>query len=458
VGLIAQEGLEAEALLCAGDICNRADPAALKHAWAELNRVAAALGADLVATVGNHDLDHTGAGLEVDPKAALVDLQPPFPFDDDDQKHRYWSQDFAIYRRGGLRIVTLNSCALHGHVFGRKPEEWAAREAEFEHGRISPATARRLADALAADPDEYAVNILLTHHHVVQLPGVDLKDHSVMLQAQELLEALMPTGPWMVVHGHKHRARVFYAPGPSDAPVIMAAGSFSAYPYGQVQSTQQVYLVEFASREEQAHEALTISGEIRAWNWSSSTWRWNDATSNSDGVLPARAGFGWRINSRQLAQKIASLASVAPSARLSGEALETALPLLRFLVPADLQRALTRLEAAVPACRGHLSSSGRLDSVEVVQAAVAPAAAGGKKAAKTRSAAKTARKRGAGAERGKKAVAKKVAATAPAVATPSSHLPEKKVAPAPAKRAAGAGSRSTRPQSSGKAPAAASDS
>lgn len=109
-------------ILCAGDICDKADGTALAQAWRELNDLAAHSGARLIATVGNHDLDSRDS-KEIDPRGVLYDLSPAFPSGDEAIRDKYWARNFAIID-GPLseqaatvpwRVATVNSSAFHGY-------------------------------------------------------------------------------------------------------------------------------------------------------------------------------------------------------------------------------------------------------------------------------------------------------------------------------------------------------
>src|SRR4051794_7768201 len=85
IDTVKAKRLRADALLCAGDICNKADAGGLQNAWEKLHTLSVALEAEyLVPTCGNHDLDSRflGESSDPDPKGALLALNPPFPFSD----------------------------------------------------------------------------------------------------------------------------------------------------------------------------------------------------------------------------------------------------------------------------------------------------------------------------------------------------------------------------------------
>lgn len=85
---------------------------------------------------------------------------------------------------------------------GLKPR--AGEEDEDQHGRVLNDQSERLKASLEKSPPT-GHRLLLIHHHPVQLPLIDLQERSQIRDAELLLQALEEDGPWLVVHGHKHR-------------------------------------------------------------------------------------------------------------------------------------------------------------------------------------------------------------------------------------------------------------
>lgn len=340
--VLRDAGVTVDVILCAGDLCDKADPAALQYVWRELTGLTDRLKARLIATVGNHDLDSRHA-IGVDPKDALDALDPIFPCLDDTLRDRYWSRDYALIEGEGWRIVTLNSCTYHGYTTAEGPES--------EAGRVSKRSCRRLENELNALGPTRAVQILLVHHHLEQLPNVDQQDRSQMKDSQDLIEILTKTGPWMVIHGHKHWARLLYAHGSGGSPVIMSAGSFSAYPYGGVTAEggrNQFYVLTFPSRPELDQLDLGLAGTLQAWDWTPSQG-WVPAAPRSG--LPAQGGFGWRADPSVLARRLE--AEVRGSGTMNHEQLMRFEPRLQYMIPSDLDILVSLLQTKDVAVQRH---------------------------------------------------------------------------------------------------------
>jgi len=89
--LIKEANLNADLLICPGDLTDKADTAALIYVWAELQAIGRVLGADrVIATAGNHDVDSRHQHNEFDAKSALQALLPMFPGLSEQECDRYW--------------------------------------------------------------------------------------------------------------------------------------------------------------------------------------------------------------------------------------------------------------------------------------------------------------------------------------------------------------------------------
>jgi predicted phosphodiesterase len=337
-------------ILCAGDICDRADEQALAAAWADLNEVAGSVNARLVATAGNHDLDSRHQH-DLDPRGALFDLDPAFPAGTAETRDQYWAKNYTVIDGPAApdeddlvewRVVTVNSSAFHGYAGQEGPE--------LEHGRISQRTVRRLRDDLKSLPAA-RVKILLVHHHIEQLPNVDLKEQSKIVDGEQLAALLESDSPWLVIHGHKHRGRILYAHGEGSSAAVFAAGSLSAYPYGQTGASgiqNQAYVITFADEATLDTLQLGVAGTFESLAWiDGSGWRTAMASEIS---LPGKGGFGWRTDLNRLSKRIRKEMKERGATQMSFAEMNEFEPRLAYLAPAGvvgLKNALARLNPSV---------------------------------------------------------------------------------------------------------------
>lgn len=317
-------------IICAGDIADKADALAIKTAWSEINDIAAACGiGDVLATCGNHDLDSRHTGNSFDPKGFLRRLSPSFPIPklprSDLEQLRYWADNFSVIEGASWRVLNINSCAYHGYGAEAKPE--------LDHGRISDHTLEEIKEYISNAVDLHKkINICLLHHHLKEVGSDNFKDKSKMEGAENLLSVLSESkyGEWFVIHGHRHRAAIYCAGG-NTAPIVLSCASFSATLVGDEQnpSPNQFYLIDF---EASGNGRARVKGVVSAWSWTPG-YGWLDASSKPGG-LPSRAGFGYRGDIPDLADKVA--AEVRKMKRISWIDLKSSYPDLRFLMPEDI--------------------------------------------------------------------------------------------------------------------------
>ena len=334
--LIQDFHLSADMLLCPGDIADKAQPAALSYAWNEMGAIKRLLNADLlIATAGNHDMDSRYQYDAHDAKGTLQALAPMFPGFEHAICDRFWARNFAILDGDFWRLMVVNSSAYHGA--GRDQGK------EFQQGRVSRHTVEAIKMELRALPPK-PLNIMLCHHHLLRDTMIAQKDYSEMVGADLILDALGggEFGRWMVIHGHKHHPKLFYAPGGMFAPVIFSAGSLCARLYEGLEgyARNQFYVIRLpVSRY--GSMRIDLAGEIMAWDWIYLKG-WQPA--GKDSGLPHRSGFGCRESFASIIpQVVRTISASKPYVKWSE--LTHAIPQLEFILPSDLAILLQQLNA-----------------------------------------------------------------------------------------------------------------
>jgi diadenosine tetraphosphatase ApaH/serine/threonine PP2A family protein phosphatase len=347
-GLIESEELEAEVLLCPGDLCDKAQWDALGYVWEQLDDVVEALGAEaLIATAGNHDIDSHSLHAPAPIASGLQRLHPPFPARVAETAESYWGSRISLVRGAGWQVLSLNSTLM------RALDEAGG---ERDHGEISSETLAAVNEALNGRLED--VNVLMCHHHPLPSTHLNQEDSSQMDNGDRLVRLLDELGgPWFVVHGHKHEPDLDYLQGGGGSPVRLACGSLGAMLRGRhgTQVRNQFHVIEFPVELcEGIH--LRLGGWVRSWTWRAMTG-WEPALAG-DG-LPARAGFGHRVDGDSLASELVAGAQREGLATLERSALDVRVPKLEFMLPKDLKRLMDALESG--GCRVQLDRHGNID-------------------------------------------------------------------------------------------------
>lgn len=338
---VFKDELKPDYVLCAGDITNRSNPTAFNYAWGRLQILARDLDAQLVATVGNHDLDSRFQANKFDPRGYAMSLMPTIPVAERIPFLEYWAQNFTILKFEDCNIVVLNTAAYHG--IGNDIAN------EIEHGRISDVTLEKLEVELAAL--EYrGTNILLCHHHPIR---GDLGDHDLvgLTRGGEKLVDLLgrASSPWIIVHGHKHHPDLFYGHGGgSNAPVLLGSASFSAQVNRDAQNKNpnQVHLL-VTDPDGAAADGLTYAGSVFSWTWQAGVG-WSKAQGTQG--LPHTAGFGYKASVDALAQQIDAHLTAEARNHLSWKEAEATVRSIGRLVPTDFRsfrEALRKLDLTI---------------------------------------------------------------------------------------------------------------
>ncbi len=324
--LIATSHIEADLLVCLGDLGHQAHPESIIDSWTKIRTVQEKLGGiPLLATTGNHDVDSYRSYTPHDPTESVRFRLEEYPVAERHLRIEYWADDSCVIERDSYRIVLLNSSSLH-HT-----------KEDARHGEVSVSAIARLNEKLGTSTKP--INILACHHHPQRYGDIDQDDYQALRNSEELV-AMLDNRPdsWAILHGHKHRPRVRYCAGSSSSPALFGAGSFSAMLSGEVQSAgNQFYLLTFDP------DAATSLGLELACSFQSWTWRLGSGWApQNDGMgLPPVGGFGCRRAPRELATEIAAAIG---NTRTYWADLLAAVPVMRFVGPDDLLQVCKRLE------------------------------------------------------------------------------------------------------------------
>jgi hypothetical protein len=340
--LVRVAGLQADAVLCAGDLCVAGDPTSLKAAWHHLNGLRAAIAApDLFAATGNHDVRSRSNASKVainpvrmlsanwGPFEKLKRLEPAYPvvrtnagIDDSERRGyrtKYFGDGLVMVTSEHYRVLIINSCSEH-----------TTDPFSNERGTY-PESAEKALEIELAGCAEQRINVALLHHPPETHGRYNAGAHDFVERGEELVRQLSTHGHWLIIHGHKHDGRIRYASGSGRPPTIFAAASLGSHlETNRPGQRNQFYVVDVHS---------TVSGELRgavkAWNWYAGAG-WRPAESEDDGIFSG-CGFGCRETPESMALKIAkSIGSLGLSLPCDWRSIVDSVEDLKYLPPESL--------------------------------------------------------------------------------------------------------------------------
>jgi len=343
--LAQSSALKVDVVVCPGDFGNRSDQASIKYGWQSIHKIKEYLCASAVITSpGNHDHDSRGTQVDFDPKYFLQSLEPGFPFSEHDKNTHFWAWHWAESKLEKCRFIVLNTSAYHGI------------KEEYCHGRVAPRTVDMIADYVSRNKNP--INVLVCHHHPVRNEDI-LGDYESMVNGELLLSKLdsSNSGPWLIIHGHKHFPKIFYAQGTSDSPVIFSAASFSAYLHQEISARvgNQFHVIEIDV--EKTNDEGHCHGTFKTWDWSNGIG-WIAAPDEKG--LPHQGGFGHRASSTKIATELAKLLTNQKLAQQND--IYNHYQDLIYVTPLDLQKVKEKLREShnitIDITKGRITSMG----------------------------------------------------------------------------------------------------
>lgn len=327
-------GLKFDALICPGDISNKASVKGFELGWQFLNRIKYELQIpSLISVPGNHD--HISRNVEgvFCPKHHLQFIEPSFPFECIKKNTHFWAWNWAPVIGDDFNLISLNSSAYHGY-----------QDKEWQKGRLATEVTDQIYNYVKSnDFDRKVFNLLVCHHHPMKMEMVEKTyDGEVMEGGQYLLSKLQEVdkGPWLIIHGHKHYASLDYYSGVDGSPhTVLSAGSVSAKIHENIEdrASNQFYILEIDLK--QTSENDRVVGLFTTYEWKVDTgWRLSTLPN-----LPARGGFGSVIQVGSVVSKVVDLLRT-DGPFLREEDLDEIHSMTQHLPPKALQKLRNRLK------------------------------------------------------------------------------------------------------------------
>jgi len=174
------------------------------------------------------------------------------------------------------------------------------------------------------------INIFLCHHHPMFHIQEGHGQYDFMSNGQTLLDMLSRTGDWLVIHGHKHEARISYSASiGSRAPTVFAAGTLSAHTDSVDGFRNQFYLLDL---DYQKKPTRKLKGTLNVWNWNKG-FSWVKAEGFRDGLFSG-IGFGEK-GIQEIAQNIKSF--MEDEIFCDWSELQKQFPQIKYITPSDIR-------------------------------------------------------------------------------------------------------------------------
>lgn len=361
--------VEASSLTCdfivvPGDIADQADAAGLQYAWLVLHELARNLGAELIASPGNHDV--VTHSYIADRSAILKNLRPTFPTGNEVQDEKFWEDGYVILERDDFRFVILNST----HDFpdfpegGKQSPDWGAYLTELDRATFSEGVEQRLRSALLGRAPK--MNMLVLHHHPQehQLREKFKDSYGPMRRGDALVSLLdeVSLGRWLIIHGHKHIPQLIHNGGDPGGDIItLCAASLGAHLWKPV-GTAARNLFHIVEVSNDTRPGLgTLRGTVDSFYWGYGEG-WKPAHRDGCG-MPAQSGFGCVSDPRDLAVRVANHMTSSALEMLAFSRLIELIPEIPYQPP----RAFGKLESALEASGFGFVRNSRQQIVQVVK-------------------------------------------------------------------------------------------
>lgn len=256
---INKEGLCCDYLLCPGDITNKMDIQGLISGLSYLKEIQTALNAkQLICTPGNHDLDYHRLKTFLFAKAndPLKHLDSEhYPLSDKTLSKMLLDDGFCMYKDDTIAILCINSVANFTDL------------QSADRINIPETTLIKIEKELNNIPGTISARIALTHHHPSLYTDLDFRmygEGDFIENGDQLIELIEKYKFGMLVHGHKHKARLTI----TDNVTLFCAGGFSALQNLQIGDDENTFhIIEIDS-------GYPMKGIVKTWSYSRSAgWK-----------------------------------------------------------------------------------------------------------------------------------------------------------------------------------------
>ncbi len=285
---INKDHISADILLSLGDMTNRTDKQGLISAWGFINEIANALNVrSIIPTLGNHDVNWSRAQHipEEDSHShnyIVKNLSSKFPYDIREQSNDFFANGVVHIEFDKWNFIVLDS------TYSMENKE------DGECGKLTDSQISLARDKVSRI-DKEEPKIFVLHHHPIIHDDPSAGRSDIIIGNEKFMELVEFARPSLVIHGHKHQARISYS---KDTIPIIASGSFSAIPKGCLAGyvSNMFHLIDIQLIDG------SICGIINSWIYAQIKGWFQSLTTEIS--FPCRSGFGCTENLASLRDKI----------------------------------------------------------------------------------------------------------------------------------------------------------
>ncbi|WP_417237496.1 metallophosphoesterase family protein [Bizionia paragorgiae] len=315
IQLIESNELEVCLTLCPGDFTNKSDKQGFISGWDFSLEINNALNSnEIIATIGNHDVDVYGVNSSYSIELAKG-IKKGFPIKDSDYRDVFWSRGCVFVEKEDYRVLVINS-------------------SHFHYNRES-AIGGRVDDDLIDYVDQYMdkvkeekISIVMSHHHPIDHSRLSLGEYDKISNADRLLEILGKHRFDLFVHGHKHDPLLRYHScyETTYKLPVLSSGSFSSTSnLSWTGKRNNFHIIDVI--KEDGSGAL---GKVKTWTFMPrSGW----SIMRDEGGFDAYTGFGFKGEIVNLVSEIENY--LEKEKMMKWEDLIKVVPGVQFLVPSE---------------------------------------------------------------------------------------------------------------------------
>ncbi|WP_031426972.1 metallophosphoesterase family protein [Flavimarina sp. Hel_I_48] len=287
--LIDDEGITSDLTLCPGDFTDQHNIQGFLSGWGFALEIHNKLDSDdIVATLGNHDVDsRNNDTLFSFTTARSIGLD--FPIKEETNSDEFWSKGFTFLERQSYQLLVINTCHYHQNID-------SAVKGQMELSQIE-----KIKKYLNKNNTD-KIKIACCHHHPVQHARLGLGEADFVMNGEELVRLLGDYNYDLIIHGHKHDALLREHVTESGKKItIFGSGSFSSTSNMLLTSKRNSF--HFLNINKNAGD-LAAMGTIKTWTYlPQKGWNFLDDPSGFSRLT----GFGNQKSPKDLAKEIYDL-------------------------------------------------------------------------------------------------------------------------------------------------------